>query len=401
MSVPKPGRASSKLAMAVELLALLLSAGCLAFALRVDRQWVLRHVTQLHHWPEWNPERLILPVRGVAAAFGIAVVTWIRPALKRAARNFSAGGWAAPAARVLLAVICSLAMFEVFLRWKDRTHPSVPPTHEVLGIRHARYGWIWKPSYSAPERVGRRTSRWTFNRDGIRVRSPDEELDPSAPTILFTGESIAAGKGLEYDETYPALISAHLGVQSVNLAVNAYGADQAYLRLADAMPQFKRLIATVTVFLPVQIGRNLLDDKARLVLGSSGALELVPAASGLLANLRVRQFFWNEFPYSSESAIQRSVALTAAILRETAERTRARGATPLFLIPSYGPPRPLEAHDEAWLVRPLFEKQHLPFLVLDLPRELLIDGDHHPNPQGAALIATSIERSLAAALATQ
>lgn len=401
MSAPEPGRASCKLAMFVELLALFLGACCLAAALRLDREWVLRHVTQLHHWPEWDPDKLILPLRGVAAAFGIAVVTLVRPALKSWARNLSADGWAAPAARVLLAIICSLAAFEVFLRWKDRAHPSVPPTHEVLGIPHGRYGWIWKPSYSATERVGRRTPQWAFNRDGIRVRSPDEELDPSAPTILFTGESIAAGKGLEYDETYPALISAHLGVQSVNLAVNAYGADQAYLRLVDAIPRFKRLIATVTVFLPVQIGRNLLDDKARLVLGSSGAPELVPPASGWMAHLRVRQFFWNEFPYSSESAIQRSVALTAVILRETAERTRARGATPLFLIPSYGPPRPLEAHDEAWLVRPLFEKQHLPFLLLDLPRDLLIDGDHHPNPEGAALIAASIERSLAAALATQ
>src|SRR5262249_31852333 len=231
--------------------------------------------------------------------------------------------------------------------------------------------------------------------------SVDEELDPSAPTILFTGESIAAGKGLEYDETYPALISAHLGVQSVNLAVNAYGADQAYLRLIDAMPRYKRLIATVTVFLPAQIGRNLFDDKVRLVLSSSGSLELVPAASGLLAGGGLRQFSWNGLPSSSERAIQRSVALPAAILRDTAERTRARGAAPLFLIPSYGPPRPLEAHDEAWLVRPLFEDQHLPFLLLDIPRELLIEGDHHPNPDGAALIAAAIERSLTASLATQ
>src|SRR6266849_5169709 len=116
MSVPEPGRASSRLAMAVELLALLLGAGCLAFALRVDRQWVLRHVTQLHHWPEWDPDKLIFPVRGVGAAFGIAVVIWVRPALKRWARTFPVDGWAAPAVRVLLAIICSLATFEVFLR---------------------------------------------------------------------------------------------------------------------------------------------------------------------------------------------------------------------------------------------------------------------------------------------
>ena len=56
----------------------------------------------------------------------------------------------------------------------------------------------------------------------------------------------------------------------MNVAANAYGSDQAYLRLIDAMPRFRRLVAIVTLFVPVQLSRNLHDDRPRLVLAPTG-----------------------------------------------------------------------------------------------------------------------------------
>ncbi|HEY3587721.1 MAG TPA: hypothetical protein VGK85_11240 [Myxococcaceae bacterium] len=236
-----------------------------------------------------------------------------------------------------------------------------------------------------------------FNRDGVRVQKQDDEPDPALPTILFTGESIGLGFGLEYPESYPALVAARRGLQCVNLAGAAYGNDQAYLRLMDAMPRFERLVATVTVFIPLQLGRNLYDDRPRLVLGPTGELELVPAATDLLSRLAIRRLLWKGLPYLGDRAIERTLSLTSAILRETSSRTRARGATPLFVIPSQGPSRPLGEHPEAWVVRALFVKQGLPFILVDIPPDQLLNGDYHPGPRGDETIAAAILAALSPA----
>jgi hypothetical protein len=233
-----------------------------------------------------------------------------------------------------------------------------------------------------------------FNREGIRVRKQDDEPDPAPRTILFTGESIALGYGLNYAETYPALVAERRGVQCVNLAGAAYGSDQAYLRLIDAMPRFERLVATVTVFIPLQLGRNLHDDRSRLVLRPSSELELVPAATDFLSRLYIRRLLRNELPFLGDRAIDRTLTLTSAILRETSLRTRARGATPLFVIPIHGAKRPLGDHPEAWILRTLFVKQELPFILVDLQPDQLLNGDFHPGPQGAETIANAILAAL-------
>ena len=183
-------------------------------------------------------------------------------------------------------------------------------------------------------------------------------------------------------------------MQSVNLAVNAYGSDQAYLRLIDAMPRFQRLVATVTVFLPKQLSRNLHDDRPRLVLGPSGELQLVPPAQGFFAGLRIRKLLSDEFPYLGDRAIDRALAVTSAILRETSIRTRARGARPLFVVPSYGPKRTLDEHPEAWILRELFVRQSLPFILVDIPPDQLLKEDSHPGPRGDEAIADAILAAL-------
>jgi hypothetical protein len=179
----------------------------------------------------------------------------------------------------------------------------------------------------------------------------------------------------------------------VNVAANAYGSDQAYLRLIDTVPRFPRLVATVTLFVPVQLGRNLHDDRPRLVLGPAGALELVPASTDLLSRVRIRKVLWNELPYLGDRSIDRTLALTAAIVRETSARTRAAGATPLFVVPSNGPRRLLDEHPEAWIVRALFVRQDIPFVLVDLPPDQ-VQADAHPGPRGAETIAEAILAAL-------
>ena len=80
-----------------------------------------------------------------------------------------------------------------------------------------------------------------------------------------------------------------------------------------------------------------------------------------------------------------------------AQLARQRGATPLFLIPSLGPPRPLAAHPEAWIIRNLFEARKLPYLLVDLDPAWTLPGDGHPDPRATRKLATAIARALAPA----
>ena len=89
-----------------------------------------------------------------------------------------------------------------------------------------------------------------------------------------------------------------------------------------------------------------------------------------------------------------SLAVTAAVLRETARQARARGATPLFLIAVVGPPRAFDQHPEAQILRPLFVEQGLPFVIVDLDERELIPFDGHPNAAASRRIADALEARL-------
>lgn len=376
----------------VELLVVALVAALLVTAYRIDRQWISRHVTLLNG-PPGSDEAWTAGGRGLFVLAALVLLR-LRPALVAIVSKISLAGLARSTVPALLAIAASAVTVEAFLGWMQPKALRDRALYQQRGAPHPRYGWTGQPSSTTTERVSGRDILLAFNREGIRVRNQDDEPDPALPTILFTGESSALGFGLEHAETYPALIAARRGVQCVNLAAKAYGSDQAYLRLIDAMPRFERLVATVTVFIPLQLGRNLNDDRPRLVLGPTGELELVAPATDFLSQLRIRKLLWNGLPYLGDRAIDRTLTLTSAILRETSIRTRARGATPLFVIPSHGRNRPLSEHPEAWVLRALFVQQELPFILVDLPPDQLLNGDYHPGPRGDETIAEAILAAL-------
>jgi hypothetical protein len=376
-----------------ELLVVAVVAALLVTAYRIDRQWISRHVTLLNLWAPHDAGAWSIHGRGLLVLLAALVVVGLRPALVSIASKVSLGGLARSTAAALLAIAASAGTLEACGAWMEAKARGGGATHHEHGVLHPRYGWTWPPSSTKTEVRSGRDIHLAFNREGIRVRNEGDEPDPALPTILFAGESIADGFGLEYAETFPALIAASRGVQCVNLAANAYASDQAYLRLIDAMPRFQRLVATVTVFIPLQLSRNLQDDRPRLVLGPTGELELVPAATDFLSRLRIRKLFW-KVPYLGDRAIEQTLNLTSAILRETSIRTRARGATPLFVVPSFGPNRPLAEHPEAWILRTLFAQQELPFILVDIPPDQLLTEDFHPGPRGDETIAAAILAAL-------
>ena len=68
------------------------------------------------------------------------------------------------------------------------------------------------------------------------------------------------GHGLSWEETFAARAAEKLGLLPINLATNGYGIDQAFLRLRELWPALGEPRVLVMVVLPVQLGRNLIDD---------------------------------------------------------------------------------------------------------------------------------------------
>ena len=66
------------------------------------------------------------------------------------------------------------------------------------------------------------------------------------------------GEGLTWDESIAAQIGAALGIQSANIAVHGYSTDQAYLRLENELPRFRRPIAVVSLFMTGLFCRTLI-----------------------------------------------------------------------------------------------------------------------------------------------
>jgi hypothetical protein len=368
-------------ALLISLPALLL----LWFTVIADRSWFERHVVVPAYRiapPVWTLPAL----RVTAGLLGLALMACAAAAARRA----TPGG----AVRVAIALLLAVCASELVLRHFQRPEAEkVNPRLEwILGVEDPRTGWAFVPNRTMvlPPHGTQRRALYAIDAHGDRAPSQDWVEDPEAPTILITGESMAVGHGLDWNETFAARLAEMMHVQVVNVAEGGYGSDQAHLRAVDALPRFAHPLALVTLVLPVQLHRNIQDDRSRLAV-RDGALVVEPAFH---SRFRLRQVFVDEIPYLSEARLQRSLRLTRAILHATADAARARGARPLFVVPSIGPPRPPEARPEAFVIQALLDD--LPHVVVDIDAANLIPYDGHPGPAGARQIAEAIASSLGA-----
>jgi hypothetical protein len=374
----KPLRGVAFLAIAAPAVALLW------FAAIANEAWFQRHVVvPAYRLP---PPAWALPVLRRGAA---ALALFLAACAVAAGRRATAGGLA----RVAVALALSVGASELVLRHLKRPEPEMPnPRLEwILGVPDARTGWAFVPNRTMdlPRRGHQRLARYAIDAHGDRAPSQDWVEDPRAPTILITGESTAVGHGLQWPETFAAQLAEKLRVQVVNVAEGGYGSDQAHLRAVDALPRFAHPLAVVSLFLPVQLRRNIQDDRPRLVV-REGALVIEPASR---SPFRLRQVFVDEIPYLSERKLEASLKVTRTILHATADAARARGAWPLFVVPSIGPSRSPQERPEAFVVNAVLGD--LPHVVVDIEPSHLIPRDGHPDRSGAGRIADAIAAELA------
>jgi hypothetical protein len=361
----------------------------LAGAWRADWHWYEVHATwcycaevgrQVGLWRFW---------RTVAFVGGALLVVVVRPALGRRAGRVSAGTLLAWVARIGAAALMALLVSEAVLH-------AWPPRRKYFLYLDAdwepddRYTWRPAPSHVTDHRVDGRTVRFVTDANRYRVRSAQAQVDFSRPTILSTGESVASGYALDYDETYAAMLADRLGVQVVNLAVTAYANDQAYLRLADELPRFARPLATLTIVLPFALDRDVAPDRPHLAPGSPQGLTLEPAAERtLIGQSRLLSLLADATGVHSDAAITRVRAIMAATARISLEH----GAFPLFILLDWPTCLPDQTGAPS-IERTLFEELDVTHVRVHLPRDDYDPVMFHPNSDGHRAIADAIERVL-------
>ncbi|HKX65230.1 MAG TPA: hypothetical protein VJM78_07950 [Rhizomicrobium sp.] len=359
-------------------------------ACAANQDWLDRHFLPLFFFPR---EKILLQetlIRIACGVTGLVLVIFVSPAINRRARRMPAREIAGAAARIALAVGLAFAASELLLARKFTYAAAEGPLkEEPLRRPDPMLGWSFVPGRQGRMTTGGRQIVYVTDARGYRVRAPGETPDPGRPAILFTGESIVAGYGLNWEETIPAQLSAMLNIPSVNMAVHGYANDQAYLRLKAELPRFRRPVALVSLFTPALFARNLGDDRPHL----GPDLKWHPA----IHRLRLSALFRFAVPYRSQAEIERGIQATRAVLAATAQLARRHHAVALVVDPQFGPENPVET----MLRRRILDEGGISYLRVQLDPRWRLEGDLHPGPQAARAIAAAIARRLQTSLSQQ
>jgi hypothetical protein len=344
-----------------------------AFAWRCDEPWFDKHV--------FLPQQFFIPAsrgivfwsRAVAAAMA-ALLLLLLPFLPRGAAG----------RRLLVAVLLALPAAEGVLQWRMRrlVLPELVAAMDALTTLHPRYGVTLSASMDRLQQMSGRKIRFLTDAEGRRI--PGTPADLALPSLVVTGESTVVGFGLQWEETFSALLGARLHLQVVNLGSPAYRSDQSWLRLKDALPKLEHPVAVVGLFMPGLVGRSFAGQRHPPVRPSAsfGVEVLPPEDPGLLQHSGLYRL-WKHL-YWSDAAVEEGMRSVAVVLGDMAALAKARGAPCIFLVTGWTP---------RWMLHDLFEVPGLDYVVAEVPQaELLAEG--HPGPRGNIRIADALEPRL-------
>jgi hypothetical protein len=371
-SEPLAARVLAELAVA--------SIGCalLACALAANQRWLDRHFLPSFFLPRHWYVAIQSFVRLLMAAVGVSLALVARPRVGRFAARTPARALHVAMAAVLAIGASELVLRRVHLRAAEWLLPDEEPRRRP----DPRLGWSFVPARTGHNTIGGRVIDYSLDPAGYRVRRVDEPVDPERTTVLFTGESVMFGEGLTWEESVPAQVGAMMAIQSANLAVHGFGTDQAYLRLQMELPRFRRPMAVVSLFMTALFGRNLDDDRPHL---GPGLVWLPAEQHGRLASIAKLLV-----PFRTDETVARGVTVTREVLRATVDLARARGATPLIVVPQFGPEEPAEQA----LRRRILDGTGLPYVQVEIEAAWRLPWDRHPNAHAAHAIAAEVAARL-------
>lgn len=362
----------------------MLGFACLMLALAAGPHWAEHHFLPVWTW-SWEVQlRILLVLRLLLAAIGLAIA-W--PMRRWAVRECIAGrGCAAlgTALRYALAVLAALLVTELILRAQTwRAAQEQGNLLDPLRIHDAEYGWTFAANRTATVRRDGRVVHYATGPFGYRTPRAGAVPDFAKPTVVFAGESIVFGYGLEWPETIPARVQAMTGIQAADIAVNAHATDQIYLRLRRELPRFAHPVAVIIPFMPRLLDRNLDGDKPHLdVRLLWHPADPPPIRLVELARRMVR--------YRDPAAIARGEATTTAVLKGAIALVKKRGARAIILVPQYLP----EVKVERDIRRQVLDRAGIPYLLVPVPQQWRSPTHQHPTAAGAAALATAIAEAI-------
>ncbi|NWK94378.1 hypothetical protein DM806_01485 [Sphingobium lactosutens] len=355
---------------------------CLFLAIHMDEDWTGRHVLpDILVSSDWlmmivRIERIILVL------LAAAVLLVICPRIGRIRAN----GRADPVLRgagIGLAVLLAIPVSEALIRAVNgRASQSWNPVNEPLRHTDPLLGWANIPARRGVDLDYPSRPVYFLDRHGYRVAAHGRTIGRHAPSIMFLGESILFGKGLDWSQTVAGRVESSSRIQSANLSVPAYSASQVHLLLKQELPKFRRPVAVVILFGPDLMSRDL--DRSRPWVDRFGRRH-APEPTWRLSHLsRVL------FPYHSPSAVRETVENDRCLLMADVAMVRARGAQPIILVPIFQPEQP-QAHR---LRTALFRGTGMPHVVVPLDRHWRLFPDFHPDARANEAMARAVWMAL-------
>jgi hypothetical protein len=368
---------SAPRARAVEVGIAVIGIALVACAVGARQTWLDRHFLPSFFLPRYWYVLIETAVRISLGAVGLLLAVVVRSRLACVIVKHPAD-----VVRIVVAIVLALAAGEWVMR-----HVHLGPTEwlsseeEPRRLPDERLGWVLMPARTGHASIGGRGIDYAIDPAGYRVRRVDDPVDPARPTLVFAGESVMFGEGLQWDETIPAQVGARLGMPVANLAIHGYSSDQAYLRLEQELPRFQHPIAVVSLFMTALFGRNLDEDRPHLGPG----LVWLPAQT----STRLASLIHLIVPFRADRTVERGTGVTRAVLHATVGLARARGARPLIVVPQFGP----EDRAEEALRRRVLD-EGLPYVLVVVDTDWRLAWDRHPNARAAGVIADAIAARL-------
>ncbi len=171
-----------------------------------------------------------------------------------------------PIALLIVGVVVGLLSAEVTLRFLHYPYIGCKTVDGVTESKTGRFdpitGWSYVPSKSTV--VDGVT--YTFNGEGYRAEDIQDATDFTKPIIIIIGDSTLFGDGLNFRDTFGYKLQQKVGdrYEVVNLAVQGYGLDQAYLRLQQVIPKYRPTFVILD-FIEDQDYRDANEDRRALL----------------------------------------------------------------------------------------------------------------------------------------
>lgn len=166
---------------------------------------------------------------------------------------------------IIVSVAASLFIIEISLRLLHYPFIGCGRLNEIEETSFGHFDTLTGWSYSPLETYYRDGVTYSFDKYGFRVAKQSQEIDFSKPRILFIGDSITFGYGLNYEDTFAFKIGRLLGdkFEVVNMGVQGYATDQILLRLRQYIDVVKPAVI-VNTFIPDHLNRNINTDRRQL-----------------------------------------------------------------------------------------------------------------------------------------